>query len=76
VYFSRKLFRKNIKKKAKPIINRLRRNISVSTVEEKHCIICNFLIRENEWNNHIKSRFHKKIENCLEKILKRKQNQL
>ncbi len=34
---NRKLFRKNLKKKAKPIINRLRRNISVSTVEEKHC---------------------------------------
>jgi predicted nucleic acid-binding Zn ribbon protein len=66
---NRKLFRKNLKKKAKPIINRLRKNISVgfeeseralASNERKHCRICNVLIREDKWNNHIKSRFHKK----------------
>jgi hypothetical protein len=66
---NRKLFRKNLKKKAKPIINRLRKNISVgfeeserafASNEKKYCRICNVLIREDEWNNHIKSGFHKK----------------
>jgi hypothetical protein len=60
--------------KTKKHLDNIRRNESPG--DEKHCRICNVLIREDEWNNHIKSRFHKKIENCLEKIIKRKLNQL
>ncbi len=60
--------------KTKKHLDNIRR--SESPGDEKHCRICNVLIREDEWNNHIKSRFHKKIENCLEKIIKRKLNQL
>ncbi len=66
---NRKLFRKNLKKKAKPIINRLRRNIRV---EEKHCRICNVLIREDEWNDHLKSITHKNKTKLLQNKLKEK----
>ena len=40
--------------------------------EEKHCRICNVLIREHEWNNHLKSITHKNKRKLFQNKLKEK----